>query len=227
MQCMSESRGQIPFVKYDADGRIDQDLPCLKCGYNLRTLFYDDECPECSTSVHEAARLTPDGRRGCLAELCEAGPPRGCMVVLTAATAALAIVLALAVELGFPPGETRNAQRWIWQITAVLAGFSCLALIFRLGWLVPCTVIGVFLGYSVCAPALSRGDAGSQMQDQISDIWCGAFFGIIVGLAMDLLPRLSRRASDYASRCTSCGYYRRPGLTECPGCGTPYTPGGT
>ena len=54
---MSEPHGQIPFVKYDADGRIGQDLPCLKCGYNLRTLLDDGECPECGASVHESARL--------------------------------------------------------------------------------------------------------------------------------------------------------------------------
>ena len=54
---MAESRGQIPFVAYDADGRLDQDLPCLKCGYNLRTLFDDGQCPECGASVHESARL--------------------------------------------------------------------------------------------------------------------------------------------------------------------------
>ena len=54
---MGETHEQIPFVKYDADGRIDQDLPCLKCGYNLRTLRDDGQCPECGASVHESARL--------------------------------------------------------------------------------------------------------------------------------------------------------------------------
>jgi len=54
---MAASLGQIRFVKYDADGRIDHDLPCLKCGYNLRTLLDDGQCPECGTSIHESARL--------------------------------------------------------------------------------------------------------------------------------------------------------------------------
>ena len=30
---------------------LDQNLPCLRCGYNLRTLNNDTRCPECSTSV--------------------------------------------------------------------------------------------------------------------------------------------------------------------------------
>lgn len=55
---MSESRPSIPFVIYDADGRIDMDLPCRKCGYNLRTLHDDRNCPECGASVYESARLS-------------------------------------------------------------------------------------------------------------------------------------------------------------------------
>ena len=54
---MAETRGQIPFVKYDTDGRIDQDLPCLKCGYNLRTLLDDGTCPECGASIPEMAEI--------------------------------------------------------------------------------------------------------------------------------------------------------------------------
>ena len=56
IQAMAESQGQIPFVEYDADGRIDQDLPCLKCGYNLRGLRDDGECPDCGNDVGNAAR---------------------------------------------------------------------------------------------------------------------------------------------------------------------------
>ena len=54
---MSEPCGRIPFVEYDVDGRIDQDAPCFQCGYNLRTLHDDGECPECGASVYESARL--------------------------------------------------------------------------------------------------------------------------------------------------------------------------
>ena len=46
----------MPFVKYDAEGRFDQDLPCLKCSYNLRTLRDDAHCPECGASIPEMAK---------------------------------------------------------------------------------------------------------------------------------------------------------------------------
>jgi hypothetical protein len=35
----------------DAAGRIDEDLPCRKCGYNLRGLLPNGICPECSSQV--------------------------------------------------------------------------------------------------------------------------------------------------------------------------------
>ena len=44
-------------MKYDTDGRIDQDLPCLKCGYNLRTLLDDGQCPECGAGIMELAQM--------------------------------------------------------------------------------------------------------------------------------------------------------------------------
>src|SRR5258705_2195778 len=30
---------------------LDQNIPCLRCGYNLRTLRTDARCPECSTLI--------------------------------------------------------------------------------------------------------------------------------------------------------------------------------
>src|SRR5262245_39754607 len=45
--------------------RIDSDLLC-RCGYNLRGLYSDGRCPECSEPVEHALRiglaLTPDRR---------------------------------------------------------------------------------------------------------------------------------------------------------------------
>jgi hypothetical protein len=51
-----EPSGRLRFVTYDADGRIDQDLACLNCAYNLRTLHDDADCPECGQSVYESAK---------------------------------------------------------------------------------------------------------------------------------------------------------------------------
>jgi len=38
-------------LKLDEEGRLDEDIACLKCGYNLRGLPTDDACPECGTAV--------------------------------------------------------------------------------------------------------------------------------------------------------------------------------
>lgn len=48
--------GSIPasVVPLDAAGRINVDLPCKRCGYNLRTMMPDGRCPECATAVGQA-----------------------------------------------------------------------------------------------------------------------------------------------------------------------------
>lgn len=38
-------------VALDADGRIDQDVTCTRCGYNLRGLSPEGVCPECASPV--------------------------------------------------------------------------------------------------------------------------------------------------------------------------------
>lgn len=41
----------LPPIKLDPTGRIDDDVSCRKCGYNLRGLLPDGRCPECGTAV--------------------------------------------------------------------------------------------------------------------------------------------------------------------------------
>src|SRR6266850_7433139 len=33
---------------------LDQNIPCLRCGYNLRTLSSDARCPECSAAIYSS-----------------------------------------------------------------------------------------------------------------------------------------------------------------------------
>lgn len=50
------SPGQRP-----SDLLHDQDLPCMSCGYNLRTLTPWQECPECGTPVNETLKMAARG----------------------------------------------------------------------------------------------------------------------------------------------------------------------
>lgn len=38
-------------VRLDPAGRIDEDVKCIRCGYNLRGLSANGACPECGTAV--------------------------------------------------------------------------------------------------------------------------------------------------------------------------------
>lgn len=40
-----------PGIALDADGKIAQDVTCIRCGYNLRGLPQDRQCPECGTAI--------------------------------------------------------------------------------------------------------------------------------------------------------------------------------
>lgn len=38
-------------VTLDQDGRLDEDVVCRSCGYNLRGLMLDSNCPECDSAI--------------------------------------------------------------------------------------------------------------------------------------------------------------------------------
>jgi hypothetical protein len=44
-------------VTFDAEGRVAEDLSCVECGYNLRTLEWGSRCPECATPILRSLRL--------------------------------------------------------------------------------------------------------------------------------------------------------------------------
>ena len=45
-----ELQGEVPAVP-PAEEAVTEDIPCRKCGYNLRSMHTDGRCPECGTSV--------------------------------------------------------------------------------------------------------------------------------------------------------------------------------
>ncbi|MEL7087109.1 MAG: hypothetical protein AAGL98_01500, partial [Planctomycetota bacterium] len=57
---MSAFPSTIP-VKTDADGRIDVDMDCRACGYNVRMQVAAEGCPECGTAIDVSVRAEADG----------------------------------------------------------------------------------------------------------------------------------------------------------------------
>ncbi len=45
-----------PHTDLDSTGRLAGDLPCIRCGYNLKTLLPDGICPECGLSIDQSIR---------------------------------------------------------------------------------------------------------------------------------------------------------------------------
>ena len=50
-------------IQIDDDGRLDQNMPCVGCQYNLRGLSPRGTCPECGRPVEHAVRVARLGRR--------------------------------------------------------------------------------------------------------------------------------------------------------------------
>lgn len=93
--------------------RVAVDLPCIRCGYDIRGLHADGHCPECGLDLIEsiAARVDPD-----IAYLPELPRPRASAwslllftLALTGATLAAAMSFAAHTVAIAPPGGWRDA----------------------------------------------------------------------------------------------------------------------
>lgn len=76
-------------------GRIARDMPCLTCGYNLRTLAVDARCPECGGTVADTldAWNAESSDAGVIYAM---GVSAGMLFIFPLATAFLCIVAAVA-----------------------------------------------------------------------------------------------------------------------------------
>ena len=74
-------------VALDDEGRLTEDIPCRRCGYNLRGLALDRSCPECATAVGRSVH-------GDLLRFCDPG------WVGTLAAGAKLLVIAVVAEFG-------------------------------------------------------------------------------------------------------------------------------
>ncbi len=102
----------------DAERRVAIDLPCLGCGYNVRTLANDAVCPECARPVIESLRggflryADPSWVKGL---------GNGLSMVLIASTAGIMVPgIAMQIVTGaYAPGEARMIAGFITLLLAV------------------------------------------------------------------------------------------------------------
>jgi hypothetical protein len=73
---------------------VQEDVPCRRCGYNLRTLPVDGQCPECGTEVRPSlrGRRLVNADRGWLAWICGGAILFGVGLVLLAISWAVLVL---------------------------------------------------------------------------------------------------------------------------------------
>ncbi len=82
-----------------------------------------------------------------------------------------------------------------WKLFAGLCACSTASLIFRMGWLVPCIVIGTFAGTLLDAK-VKGGTIESQMWETVWSICSGAVVGCVIGLIVDSPRRVPQNDNE-------------------------------
>jgi hypothetical protein len=98
----------------------------------------------------------------------------GCSVALVLFSAYLAVV-------AYP------SRGWLWG--ASLGAVALLSVVIRVGWVIPCTIAGVYVGMCVLDPPIKGGDPESQMMETVSAICIGTVLGMAVGFLIDVYNR--------------------------------------
>lgn len=83
-----------------------------------------------------------------------------------------------------------------WLIVASLGFFSLLALVLRVGWVVPCTIAGAYVGV---AGTMDQHGYGSTVEDHIRSVTILLMTCTIVGLVMGLFIDGSNRPGQNES----------------------------
>jgi hypothetical protein len=152
---MSDLRGLLPI---DDAGRIDSDLACAQCGYNLRGALPRGDCPECGAAVSAAIERGRKLRRESNTLLMTAS---GMGWLIAAGIASICCALLLAVEPWVPmvgwlalPGIVTiviGVPIGLWLVTEPQAdNLNNLRRLVRLSMIAtPCGVVLLLLGISV------------------------------------------------------------------------------
>jgi hypothetical protein len=93
------------------------------------------------------------------------------------------------------------------MVLGVLAIGALLSALLRLGWSVPCLVVGAVIGMILDANPKS-GPIDAQLRETVASIMCGTMVGLFLGLSLDLsrksLPsRLAPNKSLHPTATTS------------------------
>ncbi|MBN2581110.1 MAG: hypothetical protein JXB10_19160 [Pirellulales bacterium] len=83
----------------------------------------------------------------------------------------------------------------VWKLFAGLFIFMMVSLILRLGWIVPCMVVGTLTG-AFLDPMIKGGTIESQMWETVRYICGGAIVGLVLGLVIDGVCAESQYQND-------------------------------
>lgn len=71
-----------------------------------------------------------------------------------------------------------------WQVLALFGVGSLIAAVLRLGWAVPCMVLGCFVGF-LADNDIKGGTPESQMWETVSNLLGGTLLGLVGGVFLD------------------------------------------
>ncbi|QDT26876.1 hypothetical protein Enr10x_21870 [Gimesia panareensis] len=88
-----------------------------------------------------------------------------------------------------------NDSVYFWRLYSGLFAGSLTALIFRSGWLIPCTVCGTLFGIFL-DPTIKGGTIDSQMWETVSSLWSGVIAGVVFGFAINTTLTATENESE-------------------------------
>ena len=85
------------------------------------------------------------------------------------------------------------------QLAVSMGVAAFLALVLRVGWVIPCIIAGVYVGFMM-DPDVKGGTFESQMFETVAFICGGAIVGFAVGLAIDVRKDETDSSANEGSR---------------------------
>ncbi|MCC7205546.1 MAG: hypothetical protein IT441_10735 [Phycisphaeraceae bacterium] len=128
----------MPIIPLDAQGLLDADVPCVVCGYNLRSLTLAATCPECGSPVDGSARgdLLQFADQAWLARVTR-GLTMLLLLVLAGIVLGMVVGVVAAVLTAGNPGNPPNPRLAITAQAILVIGLGVFSVIAWLGFTSP------------------------------------------------------------------------------------------